>query len=728
MFKEYSATQETQELEVKVNILDATLILHALFTATYVLSCLGIEIPLLRQTIGLFYSLFIPGMLLMLTLKIKESNYVDLPLYCVGLSLSSLMLLGLVLNFAGPLVGIARPLSIHPTCISVIIMITGLWILCKTCRRESTFATFRVNKRLIPWTIVFLFPIFMSVFGAYLVYYEDNNLLLMVLLPVIALMAFSSLLKRLRALYPLVIFVASISLIYHIVLSSPSFGGDAYSEYGFSNLVLEKGIWDPSAMANSNNAVASINVLVPVLCQLNAMSVLQAFKVLYPIIFSLVPLALFSVLKKQMDADLAFLSAYLYISVRFFYAWVSEFIKQGFAMFFLMLTILILISREAKNVIERLALVFFSFCLIVSHYGVSYLFLLFIPVAYVFQLIFERDKSDKDFGSFLLLYVVLTISWYMYISSGCTFETIVSLGERIISNINELLNPATSDTLALLVSEKPFLSKVILKGLYLLTNALIGLGLIISLYNKLIQVEDQKWNFHIKYLSFSIPSAGFLIASLLPYVTKHAMDISRSYCVTLLFLAPFCTVGFMGTLKGVEKVLKKDMNVIKALAIFFAIFLLFNSGWVTEITGEKDVGSVAISQARIKFHGTPYELASLYTNYFAEEDIASAIWLSKHRTSFLVSSDFYAIRVLASYGMFVGKGEPQGKELLTPDNINYLSEGTYVYLRKLNWEDGIMTKFIWEKDWIWNTPSIMPQLERLNLIYSNGGSIVFFKD
>jgi uncharacterized membrane protein len=541
-------------------------------------------------------------------------------------------------------------------------------------------------------------------------------------------MAFSPLSRRARSLYPLIIFAASLSLVYHIVLSSPSFGGDAHIEYGFSNLVLEKGIWDPSIMANSNNAVASINILVPVLCQLNAMNVLQVFKIFYPIIFSLIPLGLYSVLRRQIEPDLAFLSAYFYVSVRFFYTWVSEYIKQGFAMFFLMLIILILTSKAKRNIASELMLVLFSFSLVISHYGVSYLFLIFIPIAYFFQLFFEKQGLDRSFGSYAPLYIVLTVSWYMYVSSGYTFELIVGLGERIILNIHELFNPETSDTLALLVSEKPFLSKTILKGLYLLTNAFIALGLMTFIYNKLIVGKDLSWNLNANYVSFSIPSISFLAASLLPYVTKRGLAIDRAYCILLLFLAPFCIIGFVSILKVMRRFLGRNIDAVKALAIFFAIFLLFNSGWVTEVAGEKDVGSVAISQARIKSSGTPYEKASLYNVYFEEEDIASAIWLSEHRASSLVSFDYYAVKVLSSYGMFVGKGMPSEKELLTPSKIKDLDKGTYIYLRKLNWKDGIMTKFIWEKDWIWNTSDIMPQLEKMNLIYSNGGSVIFLRD
>jgi len=714
-------------LEVKVDLLKITLAIQLAFLGAFLSDQLGFELPILRQFVGSLYLFLVPGMLLMLALRINEADGVNFLLYSVGLSLSSLMALGLILNFAGPLIGIARPLSTYPTCTFIIAFSATLWIFCILYRRKNAVASFRINRELIPWIIVFLFPIFLSVFGAYLVYYEGNNTLLLALLVIIALMAFSPLSKRARSLYPLIIFVASLSLIYHIVLSSYSFGGDTHIEYGFSNLALERGIWDPSIMANSNNAVASLNILVPVLCQLSAMNVLQVFKILYPIILSLVPLGLYSVLKRQIEPDLAFLSAYFYVSVRFFYTWVSEFVKQGFAMFFLVLIILIFASKMKRNLARELMLVLFSFSLVVSHYGVSYLFLIFVPIAYAFQLFFEKQEFDRSFSSYILFYIVLIVFWYMYISSGYVFESIISMSDRIISNIHELLNPKTSDTLALLTKETPFLSKMILKGLYLLTNAFIALGLMMFIYSKLKGAKDSSWNLNTKYVSFSVPSFGFLAASLFPYVTKYGMDISRSYCIILLFLAPFCIIGFTSILKSVKKLFRKNVDAVKALALFFTIFLLFNSGWVTEVVGEKDVGSVAISQARIKSSGTPFEKASLYTNYFAEEDIFSARWLAKYRTNTHVSSDFYAVKVLSSYGMFVGKGQLLRKELLTPNSIKDLDKGTYIYLRKISWKDGIMTKSVWEKDWIWNTSDIMPALNRLDKIYSNAGSVIFLR-
>ena len=251
----------------------------------------------------------------------------------------------------------------------------------------------------------------------------------------------------------------------------------------------------------------------------------------------------------------------------------------------------------------------------------------------------------------------------------------------------------------------PILSYRILKILHLFTDFFIVFGFISVAYHKLRGREEI---FSEEFFSFSIPSLGFLLLSMvLPYFTGvGSMGFQRIYTIVLLFLASFCIIGVTRFMQGIEKNFSISFGKLELrfLAVFFALFLLFNSGWVTEVTKEY-IGSVAISQARIKCCGTVKEKASLYNTYFAEEDVFSSRWLSKYAVGTKVSSDFYATRVLHSHApeMFLGKGDPWGKDLLTNNTIKELDEGTYIYLRKLNWEDRIMTKFVQEKDRIWNT-------------------------
>ena len=713
--------------EVKVDLPKIALAIQLAFLGIFLSNQLGFELPIPRQFVGSLYLFLVPGTLLALILKLNKTEFSDFLLYSIGLSLSSIMVLGLALNFIGPHVGINRPISPLPLFITLTTFFAILYTFCSLRRKNEAIFTLHLTKNLLSPAIAFLFLPLLAILGDYLVYYEGNNIFLLILLVAIALIAFSPLSKRLQPLYPLIIFLTSLSLIYHIVLSSPySFGGDAYIEYGFSNLVVSKGIWNPSFIANNNNAMLSLNILFPSFCQLCNMNVTQVFKIIFPIILSLVPLGLYLILRKQISPEVAFFSSYFYISIRPFYTWISEFIKQGTAMFFLMLIISVLTSKRGeRRIADEILLLLFSFSLITSHYGTSYVFMLSLIVVYIF--LYRDKKLAGSLTTYLSLYIVLAISWYMHVSQGSAFETVLNIGNHIISNIQYLFNPEAAGGLHALTYTSPILSYRILKVLHLFTDFFIVFGFISVAYHKLRGNEEI---FCEEFFSFSIPSLGFLLLSMvLPYFTGvGSMGFQRIYTIVLLFLAPFCIIGVTRFMQGIEKGFSISLGKLdlRFLAVFFAIFLLFNSGWFTEVTREY-IGSIALSQARIKCCGTVKEKASLYNTYFAEEDVFSARWLSKYAVGTKVSSDFYATRVLHSHApeMFLRKGDPWGRDLLTNNTIKELDEGTYIYLRKLNWEDRIMTKFVQEKDRIWNTSDIIPYLNRMNKIYSNGGSVIF---
>jgi len=718
------------ESEVKVDLLKIALAIQLAFLGTFLSNQLGFEIPILRQFVGSLYLFLVPGTLLALILKLNKAEFSDFLLYSIGLSLSSIMILGLILNFIGPHVGINRPVSPLPLFITLTTFFVILYTFCLFRRKEEAILTLHLTKNLIPAAIAFSLLLLLAILGDYLVYYEDNNILLLILLVAIALIAFSPLSKRLQPLYPLIIFLTSLSLIYHIVLSSPySFGGDAHYEYGFSYLVTSKGIWDPSAIASNSNAMLSLSILVPSFCHLCNMNVIQVFKIIFPIILSLVPLGLYLILRKQISPEVAFFSSYFYISIRPFYTWVSEFIKQGTAMFFLMLIILVLTSKRGEGrIANEILLLLFSFSLITSHYGTSYVFMLSLIVVYVF-LLYRDKKLAGSLTTYLSLYIVLAISWYMHVSQGSAFETILNIGNHIISNIQYLFNPEAVEGLRMLTYTIPFLSYKILKILHLFTDFFIVFGFISIAYHKLREIEEV---FSEEFFSFSIPSLGFiLLSTVLPYFTGmgFSMGFQRIYSIVLFFLAPFCIIGVTRFIQGIEKRFSISFGKLdlRFLAVFFAIFLLFNSGWVTEVTKEY-IGSVAISQARIKCYGTAKEKASLYCRYFAEEDVFSARWLSDYVANTKIISDFYAIKVLQVHSPEKFLGAPYwGRKIITRNTIEELDEDTYVYLRKLNWEDGIMTKFVDEKDWVWDTQDIVPTLNSMNKIYSNGGSVIFYR-
>ncbi|MDH5696700.1 MAG: hypothetical protein OEZ00_08925, partial [Dehalococcoidia bacterium] len=84
----------------------------ALLLAT--LGLIGLDLPGLRQLVGLLFLAFVPGILILRILKIHHIGVIESLLYSVGLSLAFVMATGVVVNFALPPLGISHPITLFP--------------------------------------------------------------------------------------------------------------------------------------------------------------------------------------------------------------------------------------------------------------------------------------------------------------------------------------------------------------------------------------------------------------------------------------------------------------------------------------------------------------------------------------------------------------------------------------------------------------------------------------
>lgn len=78
------------------------------------LGALGLDIPVLRQVVGFILITFVPGVLILRIFKVHNAGMIESLLYSVGLSLAFAMLIGIIVNFALPLLGISHPFTILP--------------------------------------------------------------------------------------------------------------------------------------------------------------------------------------------------------------------------------------------------------------------------------------------------------------------------------------------------------------------------------------------------------------------------------------------------------------------------------------------------------------------------------------------------------------------------------------------------------------------------------------
>ena len=631
------------------------------------------------------------------------------------------------MNMTYPFFGISGPISITPLVITMSIVVLGLCYI--SYKRDNDFSDpsfIEVKDILSPPTLFLCLIPFLAIFGTYLVNFQQDNIILMfliVMLSIIAvLISFNKFIPK--NLYPFAVFIIAISLLYHNSLISMHLcGWDIQLEYYLSNLVTTTAQWD-STIPITVNAMLSIVMLAPIFSNVCSMSLTGVFKIIYPLVFALVPLGLYRVFQKQTNDKIAFLSCFFFMSLFVFYTEMLALARQQIAELFLVLLILLMIDKNMDRVKRAGLITIFAFSLTVSHYGLSYIFIFSLIVVYGLFFLNARRKNQNKVAEivttrrFVALYITFTIAWYMYVSSSSAFESIVHIGDHIASSIfTDFLNPEAAEGIELIMMETTSSLQDISKYLHLIAQFFIAIGILtLLLKRKEMQFEEEYAAF--SYVNFMICFAGVAV----PFFAS-SLNTSRLYHITLIFLAPFCVIGGMAFFRRVNHVVKKSWtdrivrSSLKVLSVFLVIFLLFNSGWVYEVAKDHP-GSISLSQESIKVYGDDKHKNAFYAAYYLDEDITSVEWISKNRDNeSKIYADYTRRRlVFTSYGMM-----PNEHKLT---NTTKIRDKSYIYIGYPNVRYGLM--YGPDKGEYWNITDISPLLDERHEIYNNGGAQVYY--
>ena len=695
------------------------------------LDAIGLQIPILRQLIGFIYLTFIPGILILRILKLHKLGNIETILYTVGLSIATLMFTGFFMNMVYPIFGISGPISLFPLIITISAVVLVLCILSYVKDKDFDDPSFIEAKEVLSPPVLFLCLIpFLAVLGTYLVNFHHNNILLMLMIVVIAmvvlLIAFDKFIPK--NLYPLAVFVIAIALLYHRSLISMYLTGwDIHGEYYFHKLVEMNGFWDSSILANYNSVLSS-TIFPTIYSNMLNLEGTWVFKIIYPFHFALVPLGLYHIFKKQTNEKIAFLSIFYFMSLFTFYTEMISLAKQQMAEIFYMLLICVMLNKDMNSFKGKALYIVFGIGIVMSHYGTTYLYMLFSLVAFFIMAYILKHKNKVFTLGAILLFIVFGLSWYMYTSSSSAFDTIVHTGDRIANSIyTEFLNPEASQALTIVARESASPLYYIMKILYYISQFLILIG-ITKLVLSVLKREEIK--FDKEFAAFSIMSFGvFLVCVFVPHFTH--MNIHRMYHILMFFLAPFCVIGGVTVFRVVSKVVRVSWtnesvrSSLKVLSVFLVVFLLFNSSWVFEVAKDHP-GSISLSQESIKNSKNIEDKVPLYNAIKTfEQDIYGVKWLSKNReNNRKIYVDATGIAPLISYGMI------EHETLIRISNTTKIQKETYTYLGYPNIVEKIALVFFaipQKRIDVYNTTEIFHYLNTTNEIYSNGGSEIYYR-
>ncbi len=697
------------------------LIIQLLFYSTIILDTIGLPFLYLRIFIAFIYLAILPGMIILRILKLHKLGNSNTLLYSIGLSIIFLMVIGLLMNLIYPLFRISRPLSTMNLIITISIAIFFLCFL-SYIRDKDFFAPSEmcVSELLsTPALFLYLIPI-LVINGTYLVNYYHSNILLMFVILIISsvplLITFSKFIPK--NLYPLTIFIIASSLLYHRTLISPYITGyDMQFEYYFYKLVDINGFWD-SSLAYNSNSVLSVTIFPAIYSNLMNMDGAFVFKTIYPVLFSFVPLGLYKVFSKQTDEKIAFLSVFYFMSIFVFFLDMTTVGKQQISEIFYMLLILTMIDDNIDSFMKVFLSVLFGTGMIFSHYGTSYFYMLIsICTLSISKLIL--NYRNKVFTSITILrFMVFGIFWYIYNSSSSSFITVINMGERIINSIHLVFYFRSTQALKLLFETRRSLLWAIFFDLYYISQFFIFIGIISLIFSI---KKGKKIIYDNEFVAFSIASfILFLLSLSIP--SFRGLNIHRMYHLYTFFLAPFFIIGWINLFDKIStisswKMIKRKYH-LRILSIFLTIFLLFNSGFIFEMTNEPQV-SISLSQERVKKSGNMEMINYMYTKFFMDSDVFSVRWISLRKDNqYKIYADHSRIKLIfTSYGMMINEGS------LLRNNI-CIRDDSYVYLGYPNLRYGVMSGPNSNQEY-WNIKDILILLNQKNMIYSNGGSIIY---
>ncbi len=738
---------------VKLVILMQILMLLSLF-----LSLNGVIVPVLTSLIGFVYLSFVPGYLILRILRLHHLGSVKSLLYGVGLSLFVVMFTGYLMNICLPVLGVESPLTLLNlgVCFTVLVLVLCLLSFLRDGKFQpgDSGSSVDIGKLYNPSFLFLCLLPFLAVFGSYLMNFDSNNILTAFLLVLIVFVLFLVVYDGIPEKFHIfAVWVVSISLLYSSsLISSMVWGWDVQNEFYLANLVLNYSSWNFS-LPDAYNALLSIVMVAPVYSLFTHVDLDHVFKLVYPFIFSLMPLGLYKIFRSQVDSSkLAFLAVFLFVSFNTFFIELVTISREMTAEFFMVLLLLLILERKYKPSFVVL-LTIFSLCLVVSHYSLTYFFLICILGVTFLMLVYNISRfglSRKTLGfnspNNLVLLIFLTLFtamaaylWYGTYAQGFALKSITDVLGVVFLNVTQMVGHYVGGSGDILVFA--------LIGIFaLVVVVLVGvLYLFVKLERQLESYEDRiiKFADWLDYrIVVGVSVAVFLILTL-------TVGPFKTWIVSVLRYMNFVVVFF--TIMGfffffIEMKVKKFQFKYLAFAVMSFVMLMagfllpsfraaFNMTRIYEITflvlalfcvygSIKVCGSFAqgfkgrdlgdslpmkiftvflaiffvfnaglasvVSDTSVPMSLSNGNLESDYYPLFNSAEAASAHWLSENRVSNSIYADVYGRFIFNRYIFSLDK---IALENGVTDFTSYDPDNSYIYQRKLDINNYYLTGY-----------------------------------
>ncbi len=620
--------------------------------------------------------------------------------------------------------GYFRPLSklsIVATLFSITFPLTIYLIFVKV---KEQITNFSISKNLFFPSIMYMFfgIAITTVIGSGLARLTGNTYILMFLVIIVSLLVLICSYKRAvpSEVYPIAVLTIAFFLIFHVnLISSFLLGADIHTEYYFAQLTYNASFWDrlsPQTTFQPYNSMLSVTVLPVIMSKFSNLDIELIFKIIYPMLYLLIPLTLYFSFKKQTGESIAFLSTFSFMLFNTFYGEMLGLARGMIAELFLVLLILLMVDSNINIKKRRFLFLTFSFAIIVSQYSLGYLlgFLLLSAffLSHLFKNPFRQSPKLLTKGMILSFFVVF-FTWNFIVAPSAS-QPLLAFTKIVFSKLlSNLPGPGITGLMPVYVSPLHDVSRY----LFYIFSTLIVIGIIyLALKRRAIQFDPE-------FVSMSSVSfAVMLLCLIVPYFAA-GLNATRFLHLALFFLAPFSIMGSITLVNSITAIKSRFVLKIKSArvhnlrkfslliaSILLISLFLFQVGFIYQISGDNP-NSISLSRDRMNDW-------TIYMNqlYLDKQEVCSAKWLGVYgNNQCTVYGDTGSIYFI-SYGLISN----QRLKEISPDVLKSDSNSYFVFGR-LNVVKGQVIGY----SNTWNFSNF--DLKCLNKIYSNEDSEIYLK-
>ncbi|OEC86112.1 MULTISPECIES: DUF2206 domain-containing protein [Methanobacterium] len=685
-----------------------------------------LDIRFLREISSFLFLTILPGFLILKSLKIDNINITETVVLSVGTSIGFIMVYGLICNYLLFELGIITPLSTVPLLIYLDLALLVFIAIIYKLDLDLSFHFPEIglnNYEQIILIIAIFFPI-LTIIGTNVVNMSGSNIFLMSLLLIIPATVLVICHKKIsNKIYPFIIFLISISLVLMAALRSQHIlGVDSHNEYYFFFNTLQNLHWSlewSQFFKSPLDACVSISLLPAVYQSLMKINPEMLFKILYPLLYSVSPLAVYLISRKYVGDLYAFIAAFFFMS-QINFLWTTSNARTNIAILFFSMMLLLLIDNKIKPLQRSILMVLFVISIVLSHYSTSFLVMGILLGSFIAGWIFSKfylrrgvELNTAVTSSLIMLFFAFAFLWYSQIT-GFAFNSITGFLVKKVVMFNsffiiEYKDVGVSAVLGEGLLQKSLPSQVNFAFLWLIILSIASsVFTLILKYKKMAfpDISPKKFTFIFQKFEsdfFFLTLFSFMLLGvtlILPFL-MIGYNVDRVFSMSIVMLATsFALSGLI-----ISKVFSK-IKVVKPYLILLIIlipYFLSVSGFTYQLMGDPN-------SAILNSYGNQYNLL-----YVHDSESEGAKWLEEyHITGQIILTDFYGDRRLLSQG-----------NMRSTDNINWILQKEahgYIYLRYQNIIYGELVDY---NNHIYEMNDFKGILNNSNKIYDGGYSQIF---